>query len=95
MKFGFLLLGGMLGILMMRGIAGVLKLLERIPELETTAYILILIASKMLLSLIEIEISHTLFFIILVVAFGATFIIHYMKNSGQAKEKLATKEDNK
>lgn len=39
-----LLLGGMLGILMMRGIAGVfLKLLERIPELETTAYILILI----------------------------------------------------
>ena len=76
---------------MMRGIAGVfLKLLERIPELETTAYILILIiASKMLLSLIEIEISHTLFFIILVVAFGATFIIHYMKNSGQAKEEVA------
>ena len=93
-----LLLGGMLGILMMRGIAGVfLKLLERIPELETTAYILILIiAAKMLLSLIEIEISHTLFFIILVVAFGATFIIHYMKNSGQAKEEVAvTKEDNK
>ncbi|MDR4215838.1 DUF475 domain-containing protein, partial [Bacillus paralicheniformis] len=58
-----LLLGGMLGILMMRGIAGVfLKLLERIPELETSAYILILIiAAKMLLSLIEIEISHTLF----------------------------------
>ena len=82
---------------MMRGIAGVfLKLLERIPELETTAYILILIiATKMLLSLIEIEISHTLFFIILVVAFGATFILHYMKNSGQAREEVATKEDNK
>ncbi|MFE5129808.1 TerC family protein [Bacillus mobilis] len=93
-----LLLGGMLGILMMRGIAGVfLKLLERIPELETTAYILILIiAAKMLLSVIHIEISHMLFFIILVVAFGATFIIHYMKNSGQAKEEVAaTKEDNK
>src|SRR6185437_6221073 len=61
-----LLLGGMLGILMMRGIAGVfLKLLERIPELETTAYILILIiAAKMLLSVIHIEVSHTLFFII-------------------------------
>ena len=55
-----LLLGGMLGILMMRGIAGVfLKLLERIPELETTAYILILIiAAKYLLSVIHIEISH-------------------------------------
>ncbi len=93
-----LLLGGMLGILMMRGIAGVfLKLLERIPELETTAYILILIiAAKMLLSVIHIEISHTVFFIILVVAFGATFILHYMKNSGQAKEEVAaTKEDNK
>ncbi|PGK43037.1 hypothetical protein CN907_08260 [Bacillus anthracis] len=93
-----LLLGGMLGILMMRGIAGVfLKLLERIPELETTAYILILIiAAKMLLSVIHIEVSHTLFFIILVVAFGATFILHYMKNSGQAKEEVAaTKEDNK
>jgi len=93
-----LLLGGMLGILMMRGIDGVfLKLLERIPELETTAYILILIiAAKMLLSVIHIEISHTVFFIILVVAFGATFILHYMKNSGQAKEEVAaTKEDNK
>ena len=43
----------------------------------------------MLLSLIEIEISHTLFFIILVVAFGATFILHYMKNSGQAREEVA------
>ncbi|MGH1326666.1 MULTISPECIES: TerC family protein [Bacillus] len=91
-----LLLGGMLGILMMRGIAGVfLKLLERIPELETTAYILILIiAAKMLLSVIHIEISHMLFFIILVVAFGATFILHYMKNSGQAKEEVAATKNN-
>ena len=91
-----LLLGGMLGILMMRGIAGVfLKLLERIPELETTAYILILIiAAKMLLSVIHIEVSHTLFFIILVVAFGATFILHYMKNSGQAKEEVAATKNN-
>lgn len=93
-----LLLGGMLGILMMRGIAGVfLKLLERIPELETTAYILILIiAAKMLLSVVHIEVSHMLFFIILVIAFGATFVIHYMKNGGQAKEEIAaTKEENK
>jgi YkoY family integral membrane protein len=93
-----LLLGGMLGILMMRGIAGVfLKLLERIPELETTAYILILIiATKMLLSVVHIEVSHMLFFIILVIAFGATFVIHYMKNGRQAEEEVAaTKEDNK
>ncbi|HEK9102932.1 TerC family protein [Bacillus pfraonensis] len=93
-----LLLGGMLGILMMRGIAGVfLKLLERIPELETTAYILILIiATKMLLSVVDIHISHTVFFIILVVAFGATFILHYMRNSGQAREEVAaTKKEDK
>ncbi|MCI0766585.1 TerC family protein [Bacillus sp. TL12] len=93
-----LLLGGMLGILMMRGIAGVfLKLLERIPELETTAYILILIiATKMLLSVVDIHISHTVFFIILIVAFGATFILHYMRNSGQAREEVAaTKKEDK
>ncbi|HDR6313036.1 TPA: TerC family protein [Bacillus cereus] len=95
-KVWILLLGGMLGILMMRGIAGVfLKLLERIPELETTAYILILIiAAKMLLSVIHIEVSHTVFFIILVVAFGATLILHYMKYSGQAKEEVAATKNN-
>lgn len=39
-----LLIGGMLGVLMMRGVAGVfLTLIDRVPELETTAYILILI----------------------------------------------------
>ncbi|PEY42270.1 hypothetical protein CN354_04055 [Bacillus cereus] len=92
-----LLLGGMLGILMMRGIAGVfLRLLERIPELESTAYILILIiAAKMLLSVIHIEVPHWLFFMILVIAFGATFILHYMRK-GQAREEIAaTKEKGK
>lgn len=92
-----LLLGGMLGILMMRGIAGVfLRLLERIPELETTAYILILIiATKMLLSVFGIEMSHIMFFIILIVAFGATFILHYMRQ-GQAREEVAaTKKEDK
>ncbi|MFD0767882.1 TerC family protein [Bacillus sp. CGMCC 1.60114] len=92
-----LLLGGMLGILMMRGIAGVfLKLLERIPELETTAYILIaIIAVKMFLSVIHIEMPHWMFFMILVIAFGATFILHYMKTSRQTREEVAAskKED--
>ena len=37
-----LLIGGMLGVLMMRGVASVfLKLIDRIPELETAAYVLI------------------------------------------------------
>ncbi len=48
----------------------------------------------MLLSVVHIEISHAVFFIILVVAFGATFILHYMKNSGQAKEEVAATKNN-
>lgn len=82
-----LLLGGMLGVLMMRGVAGVfLKLIDRVPEIETTAYVLILIiATKMFLSVINIHVSHTLFFIILLVAFAMTFIIHF-RNKKKAEE---------
>lgn len=74
-----LLLGGMLGVLMMRGVAGIfLKLIDRVPEIETTAYILILIISiKMFLSVFNINISHELFFLILLVAFGITFLVHF------------------
>ncbi|WP_066313148.1 TerC family protein [Bacillus sp. FJAT-29814] len=83
-----LLLGGMLGVLMMRGIAGVfLKLIDRVPELETTAYILILlIAVKMLLALpaIDIHVAHTTFFIILLITFAATFVVHFMNKKKEA-----------
>lgn len=74
-----LLIGGILGVLMMRGVAGVfLKLIDKIPELEATAYILILIISiKMLLSVFDIHIDHIYFFGLLVIAFGATFVIHF------------------
>lgn len=76
-----LLLGGMLGVLMMRTVAGLfIKMIDRIPELETTAYLLVgLIAVKMLLSVVHIEISHTVFFSILAVAFACTFIVHFLK----------------
>lgn len=75
-----LLLGGMLGVLMMRGVAGVfLKLIDRVPELETSAYVLILIiAAKMLLGVFGIHVEHVYFFILLLVVFGATFIVHFM-----------------
>jgi YkoY family integral membrane protein len=92
-KVWILFLGGILGVLMMRGVAGVfLTLIDRVPELETTAYILILIISvKMFLSLpafnIHIESMH--FFIILLVTFGATFIVHFMN-----KKKEGSKENN-
>jgi YkoY family integral membrane protein len=76
-----LLIGGMLGVLMMRGVASVfLKLIDRIPELETAAYVLIaFIAIKMFLSIpmIGIEISHTLFFAIILLIFGVTIIFHF------------------
>lgn len=82
-----LLLGGMLGVLMMRGVAGVfLKLIERVPELETTAYILILIiAAKMFAGVFGYHIEHIYFFILLLVTFGATFVVHYMKKKDSAE----------
>ncbi|MBP2241264.1 YkoY family integral membrane protein [Cytobacillus eiseniae] len=74
-----LLIGGMLGILMMRGIAGVfLKLIDKIPELETSAYVLILlIGTKMLLSAAGIHIEHVYFFLLIIVVFAVTLIVHY------------------
>ncbi|WP_040208522.1 TerC family protein [Neobacillus jeddahensis] len=86
-----LLIGGMLGVLMMRGVAGVfLTLIDRVPELETTAYILILIISvKMFLSVIHIEMGHITFFIILLITFGATFIVHFRN-----KKREGSKENN-
>lgn len=75
-----LLLGGMLGVLMMRGVAGVfLALIDRIPELETSAYILILlISAKMFAGVFGIHVSHITFFVILLLVFGATFVVHFM-----------------
>ncbi|NMD72814.1 TerC family protein [Bacillus sp. DNRA2] len=76
-----LLMGGILGVLMMRGVAGIfLKLIDRIPELEASAYILIMIiAVKMLLGVFGLHIDHIYFFIILLITFGATFVVHFTK----------------
>lgn len=81
-----LLMGGMLGILVMRTIAGLfLTLIEKIPELESTAFMLIgIIAFKMLLSVFGIEVSHYIFFAVLIVAFSITFIIHFRNKKRQA-----------
>ncbi|MFF2532228.1 hypothetical protein ACFVS2_25295 [Brevibacillus sp. NPDC058079] len=91
---GILLLGGMLGILMMRGVAQVFtKLIEKIPELEVTAYVIVgFIGLKMLLSTVheivafagitmhEIHITHLQFFIFLALTFAVTFLVHFKKN---------------
>lgn len=78
-----LLVGGILGIIMMRTVATVfLKLLEKVPELETTAYVLIaIIALKMLAGVAGWEMPHWLFFVIIAGAFAITFIIHYINKS--------------
>jgi YkoY family integral membrane protein len=80
-KVWVILLGGMIGILMMRGVATFfITLMNRVPELETTAYVLItFIAVKMGLTLVDIHIPNEIFIIIMVVAFLATFVIHAIR----------------
>ncbi|WP_214481127.1 TerC family protein [Bacillus sp. SM2101] len=82
-------IGGMLGVLMMRGIAQVfLALIERIPELETAAFVLIaIIGLKMLAAAtLGIHVEEGLFFGILLAVFAVTFIIHYVRRSGKQAE---------
>lgn len=78
------LIGGMIGILAMRGIAElIVDLMKKIPELETMAYVLILIiAVKLFVSIPEIgiEIPDSLFLLIIVDVIVGTVAIHYLKN---------------
>ena len=84
-----LLVGGMLGILMMRTIAGVfLTLIEKVPELENTAFILIgIISAKMFAGVFGYDLPHMAFFAILIFAFAATFVVHYI-NKGKVKREI-------
>ena len=79
------LIGGLIGILAMRGIAEVImKMMQKIPELETMAYVLIgIIALKLFLSIpmIDIEIPSGIFAGIVILAFLITIGIHYAKKS--------------
>lgn len=81
-KVWVVLLGGMIGILLMRGIATFfIALMNKVPELETTAYVLIVfIAIKMGLTLVNIHISNEIFIIVLILAFILTFIIHAIRS---------------
>ncbi|MGX6428613.1 TerC family protein [Levilactobacillus yonginensis] len=81
------LIGGLIGILAMRGVAEVImKLMRRIPELEPMAYILIgIIAVKLFVSIpaIDIEIPATLFGIIVLGAIVLTLLIHVIRKRRQ------------
>ncbi|WP_088189467.1 TerC family protein [Desulfosporosinus sp. FKA] len=81
-KVWVLFLGAIFGILMMRGVARIfLILIEKFPELETTAYILIcLIGLKMMASVFGYIVPDSIFFVILVVVFFSTFLLHFIKS---------------
>ncbi|MBM7656529.1 TerC family protein [Neobacillus cucumis] len=90
-----LFLGGIIGILMMRTVASLfLALIERVPELENTAFVLIgIIAVKMFVSVFGYELPHMAFFAILIVAFLATFVIHAINKSKAAKSEVAASKE--
>lgn len=77
-KVWVLFMGGIIGILMMRGIAQIfLKLIEKVPELENTAFVLIaIIGLKMIAAAFGFHIEDLTFFSILIAVFLGTFIIH-------------------
>ena len=87
------LIGGLIGIICMRGIAEVImRLVNKIPELEPMAYILILfVAIKLFLSIpaIDIEIPSSAFGIFVLAVFVITIIVHLVrrKKHGQATDK--------
>jgi len=80
-----LLLGGIIGILMMRGVAQLfLALIEKVPEFETTAFILVaIIGVKMIVSAFGFQMDEFVFFSILVGIFFSTFIIHFIRKIGK------------
>lgn len=80
-KVWVLFLGAILGIAMMRGVAKIfVSLIEKIPELENGAYILILlIGIKMVLQLVHIEIPENIFFLALLSVFGVIIVRYFIK----------------
>lgn len=78
------LIGGLIGILCMRGIAEVImRLIDIVPELEVMAYFLIgLIAIKLFLTIpmIDIEIPAAAFGIVVLGSVVVTLIVHKVRN---------------
>ena len=82
-KVWVLFLGAIFGIIMMRGVAQIfVVLIEKVPELEKTAYILIaLIGIKLGVTLVGIEIPDILFFIVLITVFLGTFVVNKLNKN--------------
>lgn len=90
-----LYLGGIFGVMMMRGVAQVfLTLIDRYPGLETTAYLMIaIIGGKMMASVFDYHISQVVFFSTLIAIFLGTFVVHHLSES-RASKKIAEIEEN-
>ncbi|WP_240418256.1 TerC family protein [Paenibacillus periandrae] len=88
-KIWVLFLGGILGVLMMRGVAQVfLKLIEKYPELEKAAFVLIIvIGAKMIAAAFGFEVSHVIFFSLIIAIFVGTIIYSAVKNKGSKEVK--------
>jgi YkoY family integral membrane protein len=82
-----LFLGGILGVLMMRGVAQVfLKLIEKFPELEKAAFILIVvIGTKMIAGAFGFHVSHAVFFSVLIAIFIGTMVLSAIRRKAEAK----------
>lgn len=82
-----LFLGGILGVLMMRGVAQVfLKLIDKFPELEKAAFILIIvIAAKMIGGAYGLHVPHALFFGLIIAVFGGTLLYSAARKKRESK----------
>lgn len=84
------LIGGLIGIACMRGVAEIImRLMRKIPELEPMAYVLILIiAIKLFLTIpaIDVEIPADIFGMFMLFVFVLTIIIHFVRRKNKQKE---------
>ncbi|HJE26592.1 TerC family protein [Limosilactobacillus pontis] len=84
------LIGGLIGIACMRGVAEIImRLMRKISELEPMAYVLIfIIAIKLFLTIpaIDVEIPADIFGMFMLFVFVLTIIIHFVRRKNKQKE---------
>lgn len=82
-----LFLGGIFGVLMMRGVAQVfLKLIDKFPELEKAAFILIIIIGvKMIAGAYDFHVPHVWFFSLVIAVFGGTIFFSSLRKKRENK----------
>jgi len=79
-----LYLGGIFGILMMRGVATIfIKWLAKYPELESAAYVLIaLIGGKLMAQSFGYHVPHAVTFSVMAAVIIGTMVLHHLREGG-------------